>query len=155
MADELDSGSGDRGSAGDVLAVAFERWPWVEQGVDVGSDDCRSAWLPVIGPAAWLLWGSVTRELAQRPRVEWSVPEIARFHGIGCTEVSAALEQLGRYGLVVSVAVARWRVRSLCPLVWDWKVEGAEVEAPTEGGAGRRPQLWASRHRPIASRGSR
>jgi hypothetical protein len=134
-----------------VMDLAFERWPWVEQGVEVGSDYCRMAWLPALGPAAWLLWGSVTRELAKEPRVEWSVPEIARFHGITCAEVTAALEQLASYGLAVSVAPARWRVRLHCPPALHQTVDVPRPNGP----AGRRPQLWSSRNRPIASRGAR
>jgi hypothetical protein len=155
VADVLQNSEGGRGSAGDMFAVAFERWPWVEHGVAVGSDYCRTAWLPAVGPAAWLLWGSVTRELAKQPRVEWSVPEIARFHGIGCSEVTSALERLEQYGLAVAVAAARWRVRSLCPMVWDWEVEAVEVDAPAEADVRRRAQVWGSRNRPIASRGAR
>src|SRR4029450_13482115 len=83
----------------DVFAIAFERWRQGEPGVEVDSDYCRSAWLPVVGPAAWLLWGTVTRELAERQRVEWSLTEIARFHGIPCAEVTSALEQLARFSI--------------------------------------------------------
>jgi hypothetical protein len=147
VADELHIAENARA----LEALVFERWGWVEQGVEVGSDDCRAAWLPVIGPAAWLLWGSVTRELAKEPRVEWSVPEIARFHGISCNEVTAAIERLGSYGLAVRLAPARWRVRLRCPPALTRTVEVPRLAAP----AGRRPQLWSSRNRPVASRGTR
>lgn len=157
MADELHMDESGVVVGADVFAVAFERWPWVEHGVEVGSDYCRAAWLPVIGPAAWLLWDSVVRELGRQPRVEWSLAEIARFHGIGCAEVTAALTELGHRGLVVSVAAARWRVRTRCPLRLDGEVDAPRREPAGVGdaGAGRRAQLWASRNRPIASRGAR
>jgi hypothetical protein len=152
-ADELHKDESAQGAA--VRAIVFERWRWVENGVAVRSDYCRRAWLPAIGPAAWLLWDSVTRRLEEEARVEWSVPEVARFHGIGCADVTAAVERLESYGLVVGLAPARWRVRMRCPVVLADTDEVVPL-APTTGTVQeRRPQLWASRHRPIASRGAR
>ena len=155
MADGLHRDESAQRAGTDVFAVVFERWHWVEHGLDVGSDYCQTAWLPVIGPAAWLLWGSVTRGLVKQARVEWSVPEIARFHGIGCAEVTMAIEQLARYGLAVSLAPARWRIRMRCPQVLDRTVEVPQIDAPADTQPGRRAQLWSSRNRPIASRGAR
>lgn len=152
-ADELHKDESSRGT--DVFAIVFERWRWVEYGVAVGSDYCRLAWLPAIGPAAWVLWDTVARQLEDDARVEWSVPEVARAHGVGCDEVTAAIEELRRYGLMVSLAPARWKVRMRCPVVLGDTDEVVRVRPPVEAGGARRPQLWSSRHRPIASRGAR
>jgi hypothetical protein len=153
VADEVDIA--DSASGPDAAALVFERWRLVEYGEVVGSDYCRLAWLPVLGPAAWLLWDSVTRELEKESRVEWSIPEIARFHGIGCADVIAAVEQLAHYGLAASLAPTRWRVRLRCPTVLAGTNGHTPVEPPAEMVQERRPQLWSSRHRPTPSRRSR
>ena len=151
MADEVDIA--DSASGPDAVALVFERWRLVEYGAVVASDYCRLAWLPALGPAAWLLWDSVTRELEKESRVEWSIPEIARFHGIGSADVTAAVEQLAHYGLAVCLAPTRWRIRMRCPMVLAGNGH-AQVEPPAETPQERGPQLWSSRHRPIPRRGS-
>jgi hypothetical protein len=155
VADELQMDRSTEVTGQDTFVVVFEKWHWVEHGVDVGSDYCRSAWLPVIGPAAWLLWDSVTRELEREPRAEWPISEVARHHGVDCGAVSAAIAELERFGLAVRLAPARWRVRLRCPPVLDRPVDVPQVDERTDGQHGKRAQLWSSRNRPIASRGVR
>jgi hypothetical protein len=146
-----------------LFAVTFERWEYSEQGVGVESEYCRVTWLPTIGPAAWVVWVSISRELEQRECVKCSAAELARLHGVTASELISALAELVRYGLALCPALGVWQVRSLCPRLWDRDlVLDSQLTAPSsEAGTSqplggiRAPQVWTSRRRPISSRGAR
>lgn len=42
----------------------------------------RLAWLPVIGPSSWLVWGTLASQLRRDPEVSWQLPELAAAHGL-------------------------------------------------------------------------
>lgn len=66
--------------------VTFVPWadPVVDPfGQDPNGDFSRLAWLPTIGPSAWLVWGTVSTQLRGDAEVTWRIDELASAHGLG------------------------------------------------------------------------
>lgn len=66
--------------------VTFVPWadPVVDpHGQDPNADFSRLAWLPIIGPTAWLVWGTVSAQLRHEAEVTWQLEELATAHGVG------------------------------------------------------------------------
>jgi hypothetical protein len=91
--------------------ISFE--PWADP--DVDEYDCkpngtysRLAWLPIIGPSSWLLWGTLATQLRREPRLSWELTALAEAHGIsrGTGQhgmVRRSLHRLGQFHLVDSL----------------------------------------------------
>lgn len=148
---ERPGGGGQASGSWPPRPIAFESWLDPEGGLDVTGDYSRAAWLPTIGPAAWLLWGTVAGRLVRLPRVEVAVGELARAHGLSTGAVPPALDRLVRFGLAATPRAGLWRVRCQCPLLHETVLgrNPARYQAIGTPAAGpRRPQRWVSRHPP-------
>ena len=67
--------------------LTFTFCPWPDPLIDPygqhpDGDWSRLAWLPVIGPSSWLVWGTLTRQLHHDPQVTWDLGELAVTHGL-------------------------------------------------------------------------
>jgi hypothetical protein len=61
--------------------------PWPDPAVDPmaqepSGDFSRLAWLPVIGPSSWLVWGTLAAQLRREPEITWTVRDLAWAHGL-------------------------------------------------------------------------
>jgi hypothetical protein len=102
--------------------VTFERWADAAvdaYGVEVAGDYSRLAWLPIVGPSTWLIWGTAVNALARQPVVVWDAAELARAHGIGGLSgvLDRTLDRLAMFGLAGPMALDRsaYAVRMTCP----------------------------------------
>lgn len=118
---------------------------------DVHGSYSRAAWLPTIGPAAWLIWGAITDGLRHSGRLDCSPEDLARPWGYPPEDVTWALLQLARYGLALPTGDDHWHVATHCPPLPERLVPTAPttVQAlhhrlrPSVWTAGRRA-LWGS-----------
>jgi hypothetical protein len=96
--------------------LTFERWtkPTASAG-DVHGNYSRAAWLPAIGPTAWLIWGAIADGLGRSGRLDCSLDDLGRPWGYLTEDVSWALLQLARYGLALPTGDDRWQVTTICP----------------------------------------
>lgn len=65
--------------------LTFE--PWADPTVNHTACDpegtySRLAWLPLIGPSSWLLWGTLAAQLRREPQVTWELTALAEAHGL-------------------------------------------------------------------------
>jgi hypothetical protein len=88
---------------------------------DVRGAYSRAAWLPVVGPTAWLVWGVLADRLSEDVCVDCSFDELGleRRFGYSRVDVASALLQLARYGLAFPERDDRWQVATACPLLPD------------------------------------
>lgn len=100
-----------------LMTVRLERWVEREQGsVQVASDYSRSSWLPVIGPAPWLIWAAMADRLRGCDQVECSIDDIASScGGFALEDVVWSLHQLARHGLTQLAGDGSWWVQAMCP----------------------------------------
>jgi hypothetical protein len=77
--------------------------PWPDPLIDPygqhpGGDWSRLAWLPVIGPTSWLVWGTLTSQLQRDSQVTWDLDELAVTHGLvgGTGRNSVVRRTIGR-----------------------------------------------------------
>jgi hypothetical protein len=82
---------------------------------EVDGQYSRTAWLPVLGPAPWVVWGTIARKLPPRGFRVWNVIELERVNGIDDAAIGLALYQLARCGLAVSPGDDVWRIRRPYP----------------------------------------
>jgi hypothetical protein len=73
--------------------------------VSVDGSYSRLAWLPTVGPSAWLLWGTLAAQLQHAPEVTWHLAELAAVHGLSRgtgrhSPVRRSLTRLERFGLL-------------------------------------------------------
>jgi hypothetical protein len=88
--------------------VTFVPWadPVVDpHGQDPNGDFSRLAWLPIIGPTAWLLWGTIAAQLRRDADVTWRLEDLATAHGLGTSvsrnaPIRRSLTRLDLFGLV-------------------------------------------------------
>jgi hypothetical protein len=83
--------------------------PWADPVVDPfgqepNGDFSRLAWLPAIGPTAWLAWGTIGAQLGRDAEVPWRLKDLATSHGLGSgisknAPVRRALTRLTMFGL--------------------------------------------------------
>ncbi len=69
-----------------IEIITFKPWedPIVDQ-FDL-SPTCyysRLAWLPILGPASWVMLGSISLHLQHLPSVTWRISDLGRDHGLG------------------------------------------------------------------------
>lgn len=129
--------------------LTFERWsrPTVSAG-DVRGSYSRAAWLPTIGPTAWLIWGAIADGLGGGGRLDCSPDDLGQPWGYAPADVSWALLQLVRYGLALPTGDDRWQVTTHCPPLPDRLVP----TAPTPVQALHRtlrPSVWTACRRVV------
>jgi hypothetical protein len=69
----------------DIETVTFDPWP--DPAIDPYDQDpngdfSRLAWLPLIGPSSWLIWGTLSAQLRRQPDVAWTVTDLGAAHGL-------------------------------------------------------------------------
>lgn len=76
--------------------LTFDAWPdpVVTVYVDPEGAYSRLGWLPLIGPTAWLIWGTVAAQLRHQPIVTWAPGDLAAAHGI--SRAATAYSVMGR-----------------------------------------------------------
>jgi hypothetical protein len=100
------------------VVVVLDRWTELDKSssVEVASDYSRSTWLPVVGPAPWLIWAAMADRLRGTDRVECSLDDIASScGGFALEDVVWSLHQLAHHGLTQLVGDGSWRVQATCP----------------------------------------
>jgi hypothetical protein len=139
------SAMGDQIEHEATCRLTIERWtrPTPSAG-DVHGSYSRAAWLPAIGPTAWLIWGAITDGLSRGSRLDCSPEDLGRPWGYAPEDVTWALLQLVRYGLALPTGDDRWHVTTHCPPLPDRLVPAAAkpVQALHRR---RRPSLWRTR----------
>ena len=95
----------------ELQVLTFE--PWADPTLD--HTDCdpegtysRLAWLPLIGPSSWLMWGTLAAQLRREPQVTWELATLAEAHGIHRGD--------GRHGMVRRTLTRLAQFRLLAPL---------------------------------------
>lgn len=88
----------------------------------------RLAWLPVIGPSSWLMWGTLACQLRREPEIAWELATLAAAHGIhggagGGGMVRRTLNRLVRFRLLTPVDDRRHLVRMTAPPVTGRQLE--------------------------------
>lgn len=67
--------------------VTFHAWPDPRidpHDCDPGGPFSRMAWLRLIGPTGWLVWGTLAAQLHRAPHVvAWDLTDLALAHGLG------------------------------------------------------------------------
>jgi hypothetical protein len=107
----------------DPHTLTFQPWPDPAlEHLDVRPDGTysRLGWLPLIGPSAWLIWGTVAAQLRHEPTVTWTVGDLATAHGLsrdaGPNGVLArTLTRLTQFHLITLAADAHHLVRITAP----------------------------------------
>jgi hypothetical protein len=102
--------------------VAFDTWedPEIDAcRVPVDGGYSRTAWLPVLGTTAWIVWGTLAARLHVAGPVHCALGELAPAHAAGPSVVPRALARLEAFGLACEDAMGAWLVRSTCPPLWD------------------------------------
>lgn len=124
---------------------AFERWARECAGDvrRVGGAYSRAAWLPVVGPTAWLIWGAVADQLRDTPWLDCSLEDLGRPWGFDAEDVSWSLLQLARYGLALPGRDDRWRVHTSCPPLHGRLLEAAPPSVRAMHRRRLRPPSWA------------
>ncbi|HLM65390.1 MAG TPA: hypothetical protein VK306_13910 [Acidimicrobiales bacterium] len=87
--------------------------------LDVAGAYSRAVWLPVIGPTAWLVWGTVVAMLTDGEPKVLASDELAHLHGVGAPALVRALSRLRAFGLAGGSSDDRWSLRLTCPPLWD------------------------------------
>ena len=115
--------------APDVLT--FE--PWADPVIDAFAQSpetpySRLAWLPVVGPSSWLIWGTLAAQLRREATVSWELAALAEAHGLqrGAGRhgmVRRTLTRLGQFGLLAAVDEDRFLVRLCAPPVSTRRLE--------------------------------
>jgi hypothetical protein len=123
----------------------FERWTREAGSAgDVGGSYSRAAWVPVLGSAAWFVWGEVAERLADRGCVDCSLEELGQPCGLAVEDVSWGLLQLARYGLALPAGETRWQVRTVCPPLHDRFLDAAALSVRALHRRRLRPPGWAA-----------
>jgi hypothetical protein len=100
-------------------------FPWPDPLIDPfaqhpDGDWSRLAWLPVIGPSSWLVWGTLTRQLHHDPQVTWHLGDLALAHGlVGGTGRSGVIRRtitrLRQFHILAADGHDRYLVRMTAP----------------------------------------
>lgn len=89
----------------------------------------EAAWLPTVGPTAWLLWRTIARRLAHNPHPSWDPQELARRHGVGPAVLVRSLDRLASFGVAVTDAEGTYAVPTVCPPLWRSLLRRAPAHA--------------------------
>jgi hypothetical protein len=115
----------------ELQVLTFEPWP--DPAVD--HFDChpegtysRLAWLPIVGPSSWLMWGTLAVQLRREPQVQWELGALAEAHGLqrGAGQhgmVRRTLARLGQFRLCAPVDDTYHLVRLTAPPVTRRQLE--------------------------------
>lgn len=132
--------------------LTLERWATgsgePEHAGDVHGAYSRAAWLPVIGPTAWLVWGSIAERVRDRARAECTLGDVGGPWAFADEDVSWGLMQLARFGLAAPGGGDRWHVRTVCPPVHDGLLATASPSVQAMHRRRLRPPEWADRAGP-------
>ena len=119
----------------DLHLLTFE--PWADPAVDHYDSHpegtySRLAWLPVIGPSSWLMWGTLASQLRREPQVTWDLTALAEAHGLqrGAGQhgmVRRTLTRLTQFRLVAPVDETLHLVRLTAPPVTRRQLERLPV----------------------------
>ena len=82
----------------------------------------RLAWLPLIGPSSWLVWGTLAAQLRREPSVTWELEALAEAHGLSRgggehAPMRRTLARLAPFGLLDPIGDDRHLVRLTAPPV--------------------------------------
>lgn len=135
---------GEHGSGSSRLT--FERWARDGAGGvgEVHGAYSRAAWLPVIGPAAWLVWGAAADLVRDHGRVDCAIIELGDPWGYDPEDVSWALLQLARFGLALPGGDVCWRICTACPPLPDGLVSTAPSSVRAMHHRRLRPPGWST-----------
>jgi hypothetical protein len=123
------AGAGRPDGAAGVLR--FQPAPVTGGCLHVDGEYSRSVWLPVLGPVAWVLWGTIASRLPPRRDVTVSMDELAGVCGLGAVDVVPTLDQLVRFGPALPLREDAWRVHRFCPPLPERLVEAAPARVRT------------------------
>ncbi len=107
----------------DIETVNFDPWP--DPAIDPfnqgpNGDFSRLAWLPLIGPSSWLIWGTLSSQLRRQIDVTWTVTELGAAHGLhGSTgrngPTRRTLARLCQFRMLADAGDDRFLVRMSAP----------------------------------------
>lgn len=72
----------------------------------------HTAWLPLLGPSSWLLWGTITAAVSGTDHATLHAGELARNHGLSPARLTAPLQRLERFRVIHPVTATAWTVRT-------------------------------------------
>jgi len=99
--------------------------PWPDPAIDPFAQDpngdwSRLAWLPIIGPSSWLMWGTLAAQLGLEPDVSWTVEALGAAHGLsGSTARNGptrrTIARLCQFRIISEVSDTEFLVRMTAP----------------------------------------
>ncbi len=109
----------------DDHTLTFLPWPDPAlDSLDVAPDGTysRLAWLPLIGPTAWLIWGTVSAQVRHEATVTWTVGDLAAAHGLSRSTgpngiVGRTITRLTQFHLLTALPDGGHLVRVTAPPV--------------------------------------
>ena len=109
----------------DTDILTFEGWhdPLLDGfGPDPDGTYARLAWLPIVGPSSFLLWGTLATQLRRERTVTWELADLAGAHGLQRGSgrngmVRRTLTRLVQFHLLVESAPDTWLVHLSAPPV--------------------------------------
>jgi hypothetical protein len=75
----------------------------------------RLAWLPQLGPTAWLIWSAVATDAHTNSPTITTLAQLAADHGVGTEVARRAIGRLERFRIATLVSVDIWTVRRTAP----------------------------------------
>jgi hypothetical protein len=80
----------------------------------------RLAWLPLIGPSSWLIWGTLAAQLRHDPTVTWNLAELAAAHGLGRSTgtrsaIGRTLTRMAMFPILGTLEPGQYLVRLTAP----------------------------------------
>ncbi len=107
----------------DPQILTFE--PWSDPTIDTYDQHpegtlSRLAWLPTIGPTAWLLWGTVATQLRREAEVHWELGALAQALGVSPANgpngvIRRTITRLERFRLLSTIEDNRYLLRLCAP----------------------------------------
>jgi hypothetical protein len=115
----------------ELQLLTFE--PWADPAVDAFDTHpegtySRLAWLPIIGPSSWLMWGTLASQLRREPQVTWELTALAEAHGLqrGAGQhgmVRRTVTRLTQFRLLAAIDDTHHLVRLTAPPVTSRQLE--------------------------------
>lgn len=81
----------------------------------IGGRFSRLAWLPQLGPTAWLVWSAVAADARTNSPTITTLDQLAADHGVNTTVAERAIGRLERFRIATLVSVDIWTVRRTAP----------------------------------------
>jgi len=107
----------------ELETFTFDGWP--DPAIDPYAQDpngdwSRLAWLPIIGPSSWLMWGTLTAQLRREPTVTWTVEALGTAHGLSGSTARTGptrrtIARLCQFRLLADLSEDRFLVRLTAP----------------------------------------